>query len=179
MFLLFRAFGPALITIRGSTLDPILRSNDVILARRNTQNLSRGSLVIAGAPLQTGSWIQRQFDRFLPRTSGTRTDAPIGEPVLRIVVGLPGETVSWDHRGVSIGTVRYGNVILDEHLPHPERSVQLDDDEFFLIALRPGRADSRIIGPVDRSSILFRVQSIVWPAERRGVLPLVEDDATY
>lgn len=170
--------GPSIITVRGSSLDPFLRSGDVVLVRRGTDGIHRGSIVFTEAPLRTGSLLQRVYLRLRYRDAEQRPPMPVGRPVARIVAGLPGETVVWNDRRVLIGAEQYDLTLLHEDLPHPDVTVTLGPDEFFLVAHQPGRADSRIIGPVERRGIRFRVQTILLPAERRGAVGNVLPERT-
>lgn len=170
VFALVRVFGPAIIAVRSTALSPVIQEGDIVLARRGTEQLGRGSLVITRAPLRTGSRTEDVIQRLRQRFSDTAPPRPVVHPVPRIVAGLPGDEVRWDHQSVSVGALRYDLTILHEALPQREQTVLLGEDEFFLLSLQPGRADSRIVGPVDRSSILFRIQSVILPVHRRGIV---------
>ncbi|TVR66051.1 MAG: hypothetical protein EA427_16845 [Spirochaetaceae bacterium] len=172
-FAVFRSLGPVIITVRGTSLSPVLEDGDIVLARRGTRDLERGSVVLARAPLRTGSRAGELFHRLRYRFSDSPPPGPVGRPVPRVVAGLPGDLIQWDHRGVLVGSDRYEVILLHQDLPGPEETVLLGDDEFFLLALQPGRADSRIVGPLDRSRILFRIQSIILPVDRRGIVESV------
>lgn len=170
VFLGFRHLGPAVITIRSDALAPVLQNGDTVLARRNTKTLERGSTVLVRAPLQTGSRFGDLVRGLRARRAGDEFASSVGRPVVRIVVGLPGEQVQWDHRIISAGTASFDLVFLHPDLPSPESVLQLGPDEYFLLSVQPGRADSRVVGPIAASEILFRVQSIIFPAYRRGVI---------
>lgn len=172
-FLVFRQFGPALVSVRGGSLAPVIAAGDVLLVRRNTSELHHGTTVLVDAPIRTGTTIED----LLQRVSGTVTTPAavraVRGPVLRVVAGLPGETIRWNNEGL----FRDGEFVplepLHPELTAPEQTLRLEDGEFFLITLQPGRGDSRVVGPIHRDSIRFRVQSIIWPRERRRVLPLI------
>lgn len=121
----------------------------------------------------TGSLLRERILRvrsFRNRRQEEPLPSPVGRPVPRIAVGLPGETVTWDHQRITIDSANFDILLLHDRLHQPETTITLGDEEFFVVSLQPGRADSRIVGPVDRSTIRFHVQSIIWPIDRRGVL---------
>ncbi|SIQ01076.1 Signal peptidase, peptidase S26 [Alkalispirochaeta americana] len=166
----FRSYGPALISVQGTSLAPLLVEGDLVLAHRDTKVLQRGTLVFARAPFRTTPTLRERIARF--RSDGPREPYPhpVGGPVLRFVAALPGDRVIWDHQGVSVGSARYTIPYLHRDLPHRQEEILVQEGEVFLLALEPGRADSRVVGVVSEEDLLFRVQSIVWPRERRKVL---------
>ncbi len=153
-------------------MEPLLQTGDIVLARRVRNGIPRGAVVVTNAPLRTGFALIPRLRALINREDAV--PVPVGRPVPRIVLGLPGETVAWDHSGVTVGGRRYETLMLHEDLPLDEEVLELGEEEFFLLSLQPGRADSRIIGPVSRNALRFRVQSIVWPGDRRGVLDPAE-----
>lgn len=186
VFLLYRTYGPALVTITGDSFSPIVREGDVVLARRDTRKMDRGAIVLVEAPVELraplreipGRLLESLFRRPpLHRGPGDDRTAVVGRPVIRLILGLPGETVSLEGAEIRVGESGFTTAVLHDELPLRQQAWNLGPDEFFLIALHPGRVDSRVIGPVSRSKILFRVQSIVWPRERRRVLEGISLDS--
>nr|WP_083914281.1 S26 family signal peptidase [Alkalispirochaeta alkalica] len=169
VYLGFRSYGPALISVQGTSLAPFLLEGDLVLAHRGTAVLERGALVFARAPFRTTPTLGERITRF--RRGGQESwPVPVGSPVLRFVAAVPGDRVIWDHQAVTVGGQRYPIPYLHPDLPHRQEEVLLGEGEFFLLALEPGRADSRVTGAVSEQDLLFRIQSVVWPRERRKVL---------
>jgi len=80
-------------------------------------------------------------------------------PFLKKLVGLPGDTISIDHDGVSINGQRLKNSRLKsnffELFIHPGYRRTLQPDEYWVMSnYSPNSLDSRYFGPVNRSAIL-------------------------
>ena len=172
-FFVWRLIGPGIAIVRTTSLEPMLQSGDVVRMARSGSPVERGDTVLwrpPGGP--------RRFD-FLQivrgRLANSRTDGGVTTRQLRfvprIVVATAGDQVSWNDRNVTVrrdGDVRrYTLPPLQARLVSPVRQLRLQAGELFLVALQPGRIDSRIIGPVSSDTILFFITRIMWPANRR------------
>ena len=134
-------------------------------------------------PIRTGNRLEDLWRQIRSRRGGEPFRPSMGEPVLRVVLGLPGDQVHWGGAADVVKssrdgqTYRYTLPVLHHLLDQDEETILLEDGWFFLVALQPGRADSRATGAVPAAAIHFRVQSIIWPRERRGLLdPFPPDD---
>ncbi|MFW5642599.1 MAG: S26 family signal peptidase [Alkalispirochaeta sp.] len=94
--------------------------------------------------------------------------------VPRLVAAIPGEQVTWSDSVITVrgdtGIRRYSLDPVHGSLSAPIRQVRLASDEVFLVALAPGRIDSRVLGPIRIGEISSVVRRIAWPRERRAVL---------
>lgn len=179
VFALFRVAGPALVVVQGDALAPILQENDVLLVRRvGSREVNIDDVVVSRGtdhrmPLLPAV---RQWVRDM-RAEGVLSAPPgLTRDVIRLVVALPGDTVWWDHQRVTVTPPpsasreerSYHFDALHSDLPQQGQTAVLQDREYFLVALAPGRADSRVVGAVHRDRLRFRVQSIILPGTRRG-----------
>ncbi|MFP4153668.1 MAG: S26 family signal peptidase, partial [Alkalispirochaeta sp.] len=94
--------------------------------------------------------------------------------VPRLVAAIPGEQVTWSDSVITVrgdtGIRRYSLDPIHGKLSAPIRQARLASDEVFLLALAPGRIDSRVLGPIGIEEISSVVRRIAWPRERRAVL---------
>ena len=138
-------------TIQSGTMEPSIHAGDrVSCSRRAPGRLRRGDVVVFAG------W------------SGTASP----NPLVKRVVGLPGETVASDD----------GTTILVDGTPlaepyatgggSPFVAVTVPEDAYFLLGdNRPMSADSRTNGPVPRGAVKGVCRSIVSPGERAGRIP--------
>jgi signal peptidase I len=135
---------------------PTLLVNDRILVAHLTRPAERGDIVIFNRPSDD------------PGGSGDPTQ------LIKRVVGLPGETISFDDGHVDIN----GIALREQYLPHGTTTSDGDDtpihipdhDVFMLGDNRSISQDSRYFGPVPESSIVGRATQIIWPPSRVGAL---------
>jgi len=179
VFSVWRFSGPGIAVIRTASLEPMLRSGDVVFMARTRSRVAAGDTVSwrpPGGGRRFG--LSAIIDRF---SDGTRDDDPagVGGPVQehpvsvpRIVIASAGDQVSWNDRNVTVHsgeqTRRYTFSPLHSRLTSAVRQVRLRPDELFVVSLEPGRIDSRIVGPVDVNTVRFRITRIMWPANRRN-----------
>ncbi|MFW6228538.1 MAG: S26 family signal peptidase [Alkalispirochaeta sp.] len=94
--------------------------------------------------------------------------------VPRLVAAISGEQVTWNDSVITVrgdtGIRRYSLDPIHGSLSAPIRQARLASDEVFLLALAPGRIDSRVLGPIGIEEISSVVRRIAWPRERRAVL---------
>ncbi len=132
--------------ISSSSMEPTLEVGDRLLTFKIT-DIQRRDIVVIQSP--------EPFDRI---------------PIIKRVVGLPGETVSVEDGSVYIEgrklTERY---IMDEPVYELEE-VTLEGDQYFLLGDNRNRSkDSSVWGPVGRDLIRGRVIYRYWPAKRAAI----------
>ena len=88
--------------------------------------------------------------------------------IIKRVIGLPGEVVEYFDGNLYIN----GEIIEDPYNngnTNDFKEVKLGDDEYFVLGdNRSNSADSRIIGPIDKSDILGRATFTIFPFNRLG-----------
>lgn len=173
--LLTHLFGPTVMVVRDQALSPSLEPGDVVLARRRRAALAeRGGIVALRTEAESGSFIMSIVDSVRARRDDSdNADNPVRRRALRfrMVAARPGDTVAWSDRTV---TVRGGDDLrrwnlapLHPLLTSPVRQARMASGELFLVTMAPGYADSRVLGPVSTSAVVYRVTRILWPANRR------------
>jgi signal peptidase I len=96
---------------------------------------------------------------------------------IKRIIGLPGETVSVNHGGVSIITATGTTLTLAEPYIVNEdatytKEVSLLPGEYFVMGdNRPNSSDSRVWGPLPRKDIIGRVDLRLLPIVRSGFFP--------
>ncbi|MDA3950184.1 MAG: S26 family signal peptidase [Spirochaeta sp.] len=176
VFFVVRLVGPGTAIVRTTSLEPMLQSGDVVRVTRPGSQLDRGDTVSWRPPGGTRRFGPFQMIRSPLSNAPEDKNAITGQPrsVPRIVAATADDQVSWDDRNVTVrsdGEVRrYALPPLHARLVSPVRQVRLQPGEIFVVALQPGRIDSRVIGPVDADTVLFRITRIMWPANRRAAV---------
>lgn len=163
----WRLIGPGIAVVRNSSVSPALQPGDIVLLERPRRGIAPGDVVISRLPISSHPLMD-----LLPGEKGA-LEASSRAP--RIVVASGADFVAWTDRRVTVRTSRgdgsaYVFSPLHSRLTRPTRQRSLTQSELFLVALEPGRIDSRVIGPVDRSYVSFRVSRIIWPADRRAIV---------
>jgi len=179
-YLVMRTVGPGVALVRTDSLVPLVRPGDVVLTRRGADELDPGDVVTVSVPPGNSRGLRYLFESIRERLE-TRGDQPSDETAMRqprrvprVVIGLPGEQVTWDDTQVTVrgaaGVRRYTFEPIHPDISAPTRQLRLSPDEVFLVALTPGRIDSRVIGPIGSGEISSVFRRIVWPRERRAVV---------
>jgi signal peptidase I len=87
--------------------------------------------------------------------------------IVKRVVGVPSDTVSWKHRYVHVNGVQFDKIKTPFFL-----ETTLGKDEYFVLGdNRTFSQDSRDFGPVPRDAIFAKVFLIYWPLSRFGGIP--------
>jgi len=134
-------------------------------------------LVISRVSYLIGSPQRGDIVVFLP------PNHPAGEPpLIKRLIGLPGETVEIHDTAVYINGVRLEEPYLNEpcDLTHcGERVWVLGADAYFMMGdNRNHSRDSRAFGPVTRERIIGRAIFRYWPPPDWGILSYSYDDAS-
>lgn len=163
--LLTFAAGLRVFRFDSSAIAPVVMDGDYVLAWRRIGRPKLDSVVLARNPLEAGGATLRR--RAEPRL------------VPRLVVASGGDSVQWTATAVRIahqnGSERALRLVpLAVGLEQPAQSRNLAPRQAFLIALAPGRIDSRVLGPVADRTVRRRVIAVVWPPERLQVLATVD-----
>lgn len=170
---LARLAGPAVVSIRGDALQPILSDGDLVFVRRARDIPRRESVVLSANPRTPAGAATRVLksiaDRFDRRET---TDYDPSPTVPRIVAGIPGDLVIFDINTVIIRGERgylhrYSIDPLYEGIRSERQEIRLEENQVFLLSTDAGHADSRIIGAVSADHVRFSVFAILWPADRR------------
>lgn len=165
--------GPSVALVRSEALAPLLQPGDVVLILPARNGFSPGDVVLSDLPLSEGKLASLLGNRGDDKDQGERrlvypTDVP------RIVVAVAEDFVAWSDRRVVVRRedIResYALLPIDPRLTQSTRQRDLQAEEVFLVTLRPGYADSRILGPVTTDTIRYKTTRILWPANRRTTL---------
>lgn len=148
---------PRTFSIPSDAMAPSVRKGDRIACSREApEKVERGDVVVfegAGTP-------------FVPQ------DAPSTTFVKR-VVGLPGEQIAGDERGVVVN----GTVLPEPYTPEATLSgdfgpITVGEGEYFLLGdNRDASSDSRFNGAVPHEKLLASCTRIVSPGDREGPIP--------
>ncbi|HEU5089549.1 MAG TPA: signal peptidase I, partial [Roseiflexaceae bacterium] len=104
-----------------------------------------------------------------------RDDEQHGEPLIKRVIGVPGDTIS-----IQGGQVFVNGMLLDEPYVHGLLtdcsnvcgSVMLCADQYFVMGdNRTVSVDSREFGPISGSAIVGRVVARFWPLDSVALFP--------
>ena len=151
-------FGLRVVRVDSAAIAPVVVQGDYLLVWRRLGRPKPDSVVLARNPLdRTG--IVLPWQRTEPRL------------VPRLVVATGGDSVQWTatdvriaHRDGSERSLRLTPLAVG--LEQPAQSRNLTARQAFLIGLAPGRIDSRVLGPVRRSTIRHRAMVVIWPLDR-------------
>lgn len=100
-----------------------------------------------------------------------RPDEP---PLIKRLIGLPGETLEFRNVAVYINGVKLSEPYINEPCSPqrcPDRAWQLGPDEFFFMGDNRNHShDSRAFGPIHRQQIVGRALVRYWPPDNWGIL---------
>lgn len=136
--------------IRESSMEPELAQGDYVIARARSGSLGRGEIVIVPHPEIPGFELAKR------------------------VVGLPGEVVDLSNGYVHIDGVVFAEPWADGPT-RPDGEWTLDESSVFVLGdNRPeSSADSRTLGPIDATTIQWRIVARYWPPAKTGRLTTV------
>lgn len=140
--------------VRGSSMAPRIHDGDRILIDHFSywfDTVERGDIVVLKYPLDPSvDYIKR-------------------------VIGLPGDEVEVDHRGVFVNGERLAEPYVDEQDPMSRVHTTVKPAHFFVLGdNRPRSCDSREFGLVPQDYIRGKVEVRIWPPERMGAIDAAE-----
>lgn len=140
--------------VRGSSMAPRIHDGDRILIDHFSywfDTVERGDIVVLKYPLDPSvDYIKR-------------------------VIGLPGDEVEVDHRGVFVNGVRLTEPYVSEQDPLSRVHTTVKPAHFFVLGdNRPRSCDSREFGLVPQDYIRGKVEVRIWPPERIGPIDPAE-----
>lgn len=140
--------------VRGSSMAPRIHDGDRILIDHFSywfDTVERGDIVVLKYPLDPSvDYIKR-------------------------VIGLPGDEVEVDHRGVFVNGERLAEPYVDEQDPLSRVRTIVKPAHFFVLGdNRPRSCDSREFGLVPQDYIRGKVEVRIWPPERIGAIDPAE-----
>ncbi len=107
--------------------------------------------------------------------------APDDPPLIKRLIGLPGETVEFRDAAVYVNGVKLSEPYINEPCDParcPDRTWQLGSDEYFFMGDNRNHShDSRAFGPIPRQQIVGRAVLRYWPPEVWGILSYTYGDA--
>lgn len=113
----------------------------------------------------------RRGDIVVFSAPNTRPDEP---PLIKRLIGLPGETLEFRNMAVYINGVKLSEPYINEPCTSrqcSDRTWQLGPDEYFFMGDNRNHShDSRAFGPVHRQQIVGRALVRYWPPEVWGIL---------
>lgn len=130
--------------VEEESMMPTLAPDDFVMTTRLTRRPNRGDIVVAAHPKDPDM------------------------DIVKRVIGLPGETIQ-----ISGGQVHIDGSVLGEPWAdgptHPDGEWNLGPDEIFVLsdARSLTVADSRTMGPIDGSKVLWKVTAVYWPLRHR------------
>ena len=156
--------------IPSGSMEPQLQVNDRVVVSKVSYRLHdprRGDIVVFDSPVED----RRDDDSPLPERIARTIVQSIGlappstDEYIKRVVALPGERVEGHHGKVLVD----GRELVEPYLPDGTAtsdfaSVLVPPDTVFVLGDNRGNsADSRIFGPVPRSTVVGRAFARVWP----------------
>ncbi len=106
---------------------------------------------------------------------------PDEPPLIKRLIGLPGETISFQDTAVYINGMKLDEPYINESCQPgrcPNKSLQLGDDEYFMMGdNRNHSRDSRSFGPIPHSQIIGRAVLRWWPPTKWGILSYNYNDS--
>jgi signal peptidase I len=136
--------------VRGSSMSPGIHDGDRILVNHLSymfQDVQRGDIVVLQYPLDPNlDYIKR-------------------------VIGLPGDEVCIDEKGVSVNGQRLDEPYVAAQDGHARLVSHVEPEHYFVLGdNRPHSSDSREFGQVPRENLRGKVDVRVWPPSRVGTL---------
>lgn len=189
--LLIKTFFAQAFFIPSESMLPTLQINDRVLVNKIVYRIRdprRGEIVVfvAERDERQRSLLQK-VRSFL--TEGLGVVRPSEKDFIKRVIGLPGEQIRINERGrVFIRPAGGGKEFrLDEPYLADEKDltafgpVSIPEDQYFVMGdNRPNSSDSRkLLGPIDRSSIIGKAFMRIWPPSRLGFFrtPSYDDES--
>jgi len=125
----------------------------------------RGDVVVFEPITFEKESLLEKVSRNLMESVGLRTPE---SDLIKRVIGLPGETVEIKDNAIHINGVRLDEPYLAEDLVMPDEGPwEVPDDRYFVMGdNRNSSNDSRRFGAIERSRIVGRAFSVVWPPSR-------------
>lgn len=145
------------ILVSGLSMEPNFHDKEIVLVSRFSYNNN---------PIKRGDVVAAKFPADAAKTR-----------LIKRVIGLPGETVSFNDSQFSINNQPLAEpykVMAGEAPYDVLRSVVLKENEYYLAGdNRPGSSDSRLWGAVQKSDIQGRVVFVIWPIPKmRYIVPV-------
>lgn len=175
VILTWRFFGPGIAVIRTEALQPLFQFGDIVWTSPRRVAVERGDTVSVGLPFGS-PYSLRRLGRLIPWIGDdkpTTVEQPRFAP--RIVVAVAGDRVTWNDRLIVVRTQRdtvsrYAFPPVHPRLTQPTRQRRVPPDSVFVVALQPGRIDSRVLGPISTQEVGRRFTRILLPANRRRLV---------
>ncbi|MFM9106000.1 MAG: signal peptidase I [Chloroflexota bacterium] len=164
--------------VDGESMVPNLHNEEMLLVNRNAYlGIDLGPV---GAMLPGGD--DRQDTRFYPFDPPQRGDVVVfdpptrsNKPYIKRIIGLPGETVSFDGGQVYIN----GAVLEEPYIEEPTRcggnsvcEITVEPDTVFVLGDNRGNSsDSRVFGLVPVGNVIGKAWVTYWPLPDFGFVP--------
>ena len=142
--------------VQQTSMYPTLHDGDIVFLYKLDHIIRRGDIIVFNSPTSSEKLIKR-------------------------VIGLPGETISFENGNLLINGTRfvensdrtetdYGQSINSSPVVIPS-GTKLGEDEYFVMGdNRDVSYDSRSFGPIKRDSILGKAEAVLWPVDRISTL---------
>jgi signal peptidase I len=105
---------------------------------------------------------------------------PDDPPLIKRLIGLPGETISFQNTNVYINGVKLDEPYINEPCEAwrcPDETWQLGDDEYFFMGDNRNHShDTRAFGSISHHQIMGRAVLRWWPPTKWGILSYNYDD---
>lgn len=147
--LLIRTFIATPVRVDGSSMNPTLKSNEIMILNLTNDDYDRNDIVVVG-PID------------LP--DGSRGD------VIKRVVGLPGEEISCVNGVIYIDDEKYNDEYANGNTDcGTYDNVKLEDNEYFILGDNRGVSyDSRLMGPIKYDDIQGTTNLVIFPFSKIG-----------
>ena len=142
--------------VQQTSMYPTLHDGDIVFLYKLDHIIRRGDIIVFNSPTSNEKLIKR-------------------------VIGLPGETISFENGNLLINNTRfvensdrtetdYNQPVGNSPIATPS-GTKLGEDEYFVMGdNRDVSYDSRSFGPIKRSSILGKAEAVLWPVDRISTL---------
>ncbi|MDJ0924688.1 MAG: signal peptidase I [Acidimicrobiia bacterium] len=158
--------------IPSASMEETLQVGDRVIVNKLAYRIGdpgRGDVVVFEPESFEAESLATKISRNLLESVGLRTPE---SDLIKRVVGLPGETIQ-----ISDNRVLINDLPLDEPYLPPQVRMRdygpevIPDDSYFVMGDNRGSSrDSRVFGAIERSRIVGRAFSVVWPPSRWGGL---------
>lgn len=164
--------------VDGASMVPNLHNREMLLVNRNAYlNFDMNDLlnIVPGVD-RDGDWTFYPFD---PPERGDivvfEPPAVHDKPYIKRVIGLPGETVSFENGDVYIDGVQLDEPYIDDHITDCpdgcEQGMVPAGHVYVLGDNRDNSSDSRQFGFVDADDIIGKAWFTYWPFDDLGLVP--------